>query len=139
MPPSESVHESNKPFCWLGGDTANVKPEFWHGPWWMQIAHIASGRGRAVRVNDRRAVVLLSPLAHLVHVSDRGRLPFMSVGRQEIPTIDERHTLYIKRKFDPEYYDRDFLQSIWIGRLPEPEAPPEWWQERFVKNQGITL
>lgn len=105
----------------------------------LHVAHIASGRGKAIRVDDRRAVTLLSALAHEVHVSNSDRLPFKNVANQKIPTIDERHTLYLKRKFDPEYYDPEFLQRIWIGKLPEPELPCEWWQERMLQNQGIIL
>ena len=136
---SDSVRDCGKRFCWLGGDTPSVRPVFWHGPWMLHVAHIASGRGKAVRVDDRRAVTLLSPLAHDVHVSNSDRFKFRVIGGQKIPTIDERHTLYIKQKFDPEYYDPDFLQSIWVGKLPEPEPPCEWWQERMLQNQGITL
>jgi hypothetical protein len=105
----------------------------------LHIAHIASGAGKAIRVDDRRAVVLLSPLGHEVHVSNSDRLPFKVVCQKKIPTIDERHTLWLKQKLDPEFYDPEYLQSIWIGKLPDPEPPPIEWQERMLKNQGITF
>lgn len=126
-------------FCWLSGVTESVRPDGYYGPWKMQIAHIASGGARAVRTHDRRAVVLLSPIAHECHVSDADRLPTKNIGGIDFPTIDERHTLFIKKFFDAEYYDRDYLQSIWIGVLPAAERPPPFWCDQLAKNQGIFL
>ena len=135
--PSISVRDSTKRFCWIGGDTPNFRPKNWNGPWMLHVAHIASGRARAIRADDRRAVVLLSPICHDLHVSNTDRLPFKWVCGEKLPTIDERHTLWAKQQFDPGYYDRDYLQSIWIGKLPEPERPPEYWRARMMRNQGI--
>ena len=143
------MHEDNKDwldvrgsgtfFCWLSGVTESVRPHNYFGPWKLQIAHIASGGGRAFRTEDRRAVVLLSPIAHDCHVSNSDRLPNKSIGGVLYPTIDERHTLYIKKFFDKEFYDEDYLNSIWIGILPQPERPPEYWCEQLATNQGIFL
>jgi hypothetical protein len=105
----------------------------------MQVAHIASGQGRARRVDDRRAVVLLCPLVHSCHVSDADRFPFVSINGESLPTIDERHTLYVKRVFDAKYFDMDFLKTIWIGVPPEPERPPEYWCKQMYANQGVML
>jgi hypothetical protein len=55
------------------------------------------------------------------------------------PTFDERHTLWLKSKIDPLYYDLPFLRSIWIGEPPEPERPPEFWMAQLQANQGIML
>lgn len=126
-------------FCWLSGWTQSFRPADWHGPTKLQIAHIASGAGRAVRVDDRRAVISLSPLCHMLHVSSSDRLKTMTIGKFIYPTIDERHTLYLKKVFDEEYYDEDYLQSIWIGKLPEPERPPERWCKEIFDNQGVLL
>jgi len=130
---SQTAREKN--FCWLSG--MQVAPENWHGPWHLQIAHIASGSGVALRVDDRRAVIMLSPLAHQLHVSDASRVSEMTIGGVVYPTIDERHTIWIKKKVDPEYYDRAFLHGIWIGRPPEAERPPDYWCEAFYNNTGI--
>lgn len=136
---SSAVLRPGRLFCWLSGWTASYKPLDWHGPWVLNIAHIASGAGKAVRVNDRRAVVVLSPLAHDLHVSNSNSMPTKKIGRIVYPTIDERHTLFLKKVFDPKYYDEDFLQSIWIGRLPTPEPPPQRWCKELLNNQGILL
>ena len=101
------------------------------------MAHIASGQGRARRVDDRRAVVVLCPLVHRVHVSDSDAHPEMHVAGQLLPTIDERHTLWVKRAFDPEWYDEEFLSTVWVGNLPEPQRPPEYWMRQLFTNQGV--
>ena len=126
-------------FCWLSGWTASYKPKEWDGPTKLQVAHIASGAGKAVRVDDRRAVILLAPLPHSLHVSNSDRLPNMKIGRIVYPTFDERHSLFLKKVFDPEFYDPEYLQSIWIGRLPTPEPPPQRWCKEMLNNQGILL
>ena len=121
--------------CWLSG--MRGRPSNWHGPWGMEIAHIASGQGRARRVDDRRAVVVLCSLAHRCHVSDADRHPWMHINGEHWPCIDERHTLWLKAWMDPEWYDEQFLRSIWIGALPTPKRPPEIWQKEMYKNRGV--
>lgn len=123
--------------CWLSGYTPSVRPEHWHGPWLLEIAHIASGAGRARRVNDRRAVILLCSLCHRVHVSDSDAHPWMSIASTDWPTIDERHALWLKRECDPEYYDPEFLSTIWIGKVPEPVKPPAIWNNLYYCATGI--
>ena len=136
------VFQPGRRFCWAGGDTEGNKPKWWGGsPFRLEIAHIASGEGSAKRVDDRRAVVILSTWAHRVHVADtRLRTAMRFHGaKEDTPTLDSRHTLWLKQKLDPEYYDREFLQSIWIGKLPDPEPLPLWWQQRMLLNQDIAL
>lgn len=133
-----TVHEVSK-FCWLCGRTQSYRPIWFHGPYYLQIAHIASGGGRAFRVNDRRAVGLLCTICHHLHVSDADRLPTMQVGKHKYPTIDERHTLYLKKAFDPEHYDPEWLASIWIGNVPKPAPPHEFWRKSMLKHTGIAL
>ena len=129
--------KDNSHYCWLSGWTAGSKPVDWYGPWFMQVAHIASGAGVARRVNDRRAVVLLSPICHTVHVSDSDKHDSMVINSTRYPTIDERHTLWLKLAVDPEYYSPDYLQDIWIGRVPAPEKPHDYWCEKFFESTGI--
>lgn len=136
---SRDVLRPGRLFCWLSGWTPSFRPKNWHGPTALQVAHIASGGGRAVRVDDRRAVISLSPLCHMLHVSNSEGLPEMSINGVVYPTIDERHTLFLKKVFDPEFYDENYLSSIWIGKLPTPEKPPSRWREELLNNQGIFL
>ena len=132
-----SIKQPGLRFCWMGGDTTSKRPDNWFAPWLLEVAHIASGQGRARRVADRRAVVLLSSLAHRCHVSDSEKLPFIEILGRKYSTFDERHTLWIKRFFDPDYYDTNFLSTIWIGKVPEPVKPPEEWAIRMLSNQGV--
>ena len=132
-----SIKEPGLLFCWLSGATPSVRPENWGAPWGLEIAHIASGGGRARRVDDARAVVLLSSLAHRCHVSDSELHPTMNFCGKDYPTIDERHTLWIKRSVDPKRYDVDFLKTVWIGIPPDPVKPPNFWNEMFHMNTGV--
>jgi hypothetical protein len=135
--PSIAIKMHKDQFCWLSGYDDRKRPAGWYAPWWMQIAHIASGGGRARRCNDVRGVVLLSPLAHACHVSNSDSHPEKTINGVKYPTIDERHTIWLKRRYDPENYDIEFLKTIWIGIPPEPECPPEFWCRLMLKNRGI--
>ena len=124
-------------FCWLCDRTQNNPPRGWYAPFTLEIAHIASGQGRARRVDDARAVVLLDSRCHRLHVSDADALPYMTINGKQLPTCDERHTLYAKRLMDHDNYDIEFLKTIWIGNPPEPERPPAWYQDELFKNIGV--
>jgi hypothetical protein len=134
---SASVLRDSRRFCWLSGWTASCGPKGWFGPRILHVAHIASGGSRAVRVDDRRAVILLHPLCHDLHVSNSETFSSKVINGVRYPTIDERHTLFLKKILDPDYYDPEYLQSIWIGKLPPPEMPPNRWLEEIFNNQGI--
>jgi hypothetical protein len=136
---SEDIRLLGKNYCWLCGRTQYEKPRNWYAPWWLQIAHIASGGGSAMRVDDIRAVTLLCPQCHDCHVSDSDRLPSKTINGEELPTIDARHTIWLKEQLDPEHYDRAYLASIWIGIPPDPEEPPRHYQESFAIRTGIYL
>ena len=138
--PSSDVMQPHKLFCWLSGWTDSYRPPGWCGPWKLQLAHIASGGGDARRVkDDRRAVLPLCPLCHDLHVSDSERYAKKWIAGKEWPTIDASHTLWLKREFDEEYYDTDFLQEYWIGQVPDPVAPPLFWRQMMLRNQGLML
>lgn len=139
MQNADHVKRHGMMHCWISGITQSCRPEGWYADWWMQVAHIASGQGAARRVDDRRAVILLCPLVHDLHVTDADKFPSKWIIGKEWPTIDERHTLYVKRFFDERFYDREFLSTIWIGNVPEPKRPPDFWCEMMLRNQGVML
>lgn len=114
-----------------------MRPQNWYGEWWLQVAHIASGGAKALRVDDRRAVILACPRCHDLHVTDSEKFPFKTIGGQKYPTVSEKHFLWIKRDVDPEYYSPDYLRQIWIGVLPEPEKPPEFWNREYFIATGV--
>lgn len=133
---ASDIKQPGKLFCWNCGLTESMRPANWHGPWYLQIAHIASGQGRAIRVDDKRAVVLLDPRCHDLHVSDSDRLPTKWINGKEYPTIDERHTLWMKQQLDGPI-DWQYIEGIWNGLPPSPEPPPMYWRKVFTSNTGI--
>lgn len=130
---------SRKQFCWLSGYTARFKPRWWSSPWWLQVAHIHSGSGSAKRMDDRRAVVLLCPLAHELHVADSHRHRTKVIGNVPYPTIDASHLIWLKRYFDPNFYDEDYLERIWIGSPPRPTKPDDFWIQMLKRHTGLNL
>lgn len=105
----------------------------------MQVAHINAGSGSAIRVDDRRAVICLCPLLHRLHVSDSTRVPDIKIGPQRWPTIDNGNAVWIKQYFDPEFYDRDFLEKIWNGTPPKPKPLEDFWKVHLMDNIGLSI
>lgn len=136
---SRDIRKIGKDFCWLCGRTPHMKPVDWHAPFYMQIAHIASGGGSARRTDSIKAVTLLCPLCHDCHVSDSDRLPYKHINGKQYKTIDARHTIFLKLHIDPEHYDPDYLASIWIGIPPDPEPPDICYLNSLGNLQGIFL
>ncbi len=91
------------------------------------------------REDDRRAVVLLSPLVHQLHVASVERLPRKRINGTLYPTVDSSHLLWVKRFFDESFYDEDYINWLFIGNPPEPQQPPSYWLEQMLNNQGIEL
>lgn len=91
------------------------------------------------RVNDRRAVVLLCPLAHECHVNDRVAIPTKRINGREYPTVDASNLMWIKQIMDSAYYDRDYLLHIWTGLPPEPARPHSYWLNMLFENTGMSL
>lgn len=88
-----------------------------------------------MRVDDARAVIVLCPLVHDLHVSSSKRFPSKVINRVTYPTIDEQNTLWVKKEMGG--YDEEFLKQIWVGELPEPVKPHDYWCEIFTSNLGI--
>lgn len=116
-----------------------MKPEWWHGDWYLHRTHIASGTGDARREEDARAIISACPLVHSLHVNNSDRHKTMHIGGKEWPTLDARHFLYVKRYWDPENYDESYLKGLWIGELPTPEPPPKLWVDMMFQNLGVWL
>lgn len=114
-------------FCWACGRDASVPAAGWHGPWWLQLAHLRAGGG--IRAKDRRAVNLLCPLCHTRH-SHKGIET--RINGVTYCGLSDAMMLWIKRRRDPLHYDEPFVQTLWIGLLPEPVEPPEEFRLSFV-------
>lgn len=116
-----------------------MRPNNWYGDWWLQVAHLSSGSGAMFRVNDRRAVVLLCPLAHECHVHDRVAIPTKRINGKEYPTVDAANLMWIKQIMDPNFYDPEFVTRIWTGTPPEPAKPHSFWLNMLFENTGLSL
>jgi hypothetical protein len=136
MDPYASIKRRGRLYCWNCGRTEGARPKDWCAPFRLEIAHIASGQGRARRVEDARAVTLLCSRCHKCHVSDSDQHPTQNFYGIDYPTIDERHTLWLKEKMEG-WIDWDFLCTIWIGLPPATQRPPEYWCREFTKHLGI--
>lgn len=103
--------------CWYCGrrcgDWQSDKPAWWHGPWTLHRAHVASHPRRA----DRRAVVLLCPICHGLTHGDR----YPQLPDAVAPTLAE--LLWLKRTRDPGWYDRAWLQRHSTRLLPRAKKP----------------
>jgi len=89
----------------------------------LENAHIFGGHGR--RKNDRRAV---NRLCNLCHRLSHGAT--VRVRGKDLPKLTLANMLWLKREFDPKYYDPVYLARIagWAGpeSLPDPTEPERW-------------
>jgi hypothetical protein len=108
--------------CWYcGWREGQYDSGFFHVK--LDISHIVGGAGR--RKCDPRALNLLCsfPCHQLAHNAT------IKVDGKPLPKLTMANMLWLKRKFDPENYDPEWIASLWLGgMLPEPEepAPIQW-------------
>lgn len=77
-------------------------------------AHIIGGSGRS---HDRRNIVRLCRGCHSLHHHHR-----IMVDGKYLPFVDLEHLLWIKRAYDPEFYDLQYLIER-RGRVDMDERP----------------
>ena len=94
--------------CWSCGRTANQRPRWWCAPWLIERAHIVNNP----RLERREVCLLLCSLCHKVDHGER----FPELPHLKPLTMVEK--LQAKRRFDPDFYDMDLLQSCSVKRLP---------------------
>ncbi len=123
-----------KPWCWACGRDNRQRPKFWAGaPWYLQRAHIAAGSGTMPRLVDRRAIIVLCPLCHHVHRHTGGQV--VKVNGQDVRTLGDEHTLWIKCVRDPEHCYPTWISEHWIGNPPAPNEPT-WLRDEYASRQG---
>jgi hypothetical protein len=125
--------EVRLPWCWACGRGERDRPSDWHAPWLIHRAHIAWKPRR----RDRRAVILLCPLCH--HGGAHGERIVTSSREFQWPRLEREHMLWIKLHRDREFYEREFLQSSMIGRLPKPQKPPAVYLREYERRHGILV
>jgi len=87
------------------------------------------------RIHDRRAVVLLCPLCHACHRHEWTEP--ITICHLEIPPLTDAAVLWLKRQMDPMHWDPDAIATWWLGTVPEPEQPNEWYMDEYLLRRGL--
>lgn len=118
-------------FCWAcGRDERHYSASWFAEVCRLERAHIGAGSGVMRRVEDVRCVVLLCRRCHLAQSSP------LNIGGVAIPKLELRHTMWLKRRFDPDNYDRAYLRELAVQRLPSASIVPAWFRREFAANRG---
>lgn len=120
------------PWCWWCGRGLEHRPVMWPLNWIIERAHIGV---QVPRCKDRRTSILLCSACHM---DEHGNLP--SEWRERLDMNYEMrvgHALWLKKTFDPEFYDRRFLDACMIGHIPAEEAVPEGQQNQLFGRRII--
>jgi len=92
----------------------------------LQNAHILGGPSRtADRRNILRLCLLCHNLAHGHTIRDKDRNP--------LPNLTRENLLWLKESRDPKYFDLDYLNSISIRLMKEPEPVPFWFEAQYER------
>lgn len=116
---------TDHPYCWQCGREWRHQPRDWFAPWIIERAHVVS----SPRAKDRRAVILLCSGCHR---ASHG----INTAGDRFQSCELRVALWLKRTFDPDYFDLEFLQRHSIVKLPRPKAPSRLVMEEFCERQG---
>lgn len=95
-------------FCWqCGWREGRFDTGFWHVK--LDVAHVVGGSGR--RKKDRRAIVRLCqfPCHRLAHGD------VIRHNGLELPKLTMANLLWLKREYDPDYFDPFYIARIQVG------------------------
>lgn len=118
--------EHRRPHCWACGRGWSDKPDDWFASWRIERAHVAAGSGTMVRQQDVRAVVLLCSRCHLSH-SHNGETVLLN--GELLPGLSDANVLWLKGMRD--VIDWEYLRGVWLGTVPEPVEPPQWYLDEY--------
>ena len=111
------------PWCWICGRDGQQKPEWWHAPWILHRAHIAS----TPRNEDPRVIVIACPWCHGIRHGTR-------FAAEKRPPITLANMLWAKEVHDAANYCPEFMQHFAVKRLPTPEAPHELYLAEYKRR-----
>ena len=120
------------PWCWSCGRDDQQWPKKWHGPFCMDRAHLGHGSGVMRRDEDRPAINILCRRCHILH----SPVEEIKLKGELWPTLSLENMIWIKMRYDPEWWDEEYIASVLRGYLPEPEEPPEPFTEEYVRLRG---
>lgn len=116
------------PVCWACGRDESQRPDRWFSEWFLDRAHIVN----KPRIEDVRAVVLLCRLCH--SRASGARIP--GCQGHDWPRLTVAHLLWLKRRFQPELYDRAFLQRYSVRILPRAQKLPACYLAEFNRRRA---
>ena len=93
-------------YCWRCGRKGHQRPEWWNAPFGLERCHLFTNP----RLEDRRVVFCACSLCHRIQHGDR----FQEDPRKPLPL---EHLIDLKRQWDPDYFDLEFLQKCSLRRL----------------------
>lgn len=117
------------PYCWACG--WSVFRSVRNRPWMkarLENAHIRGGEGRT---HDRRNLARLCNGCHQLNTGEQIR-----VAGELLPQLELSHMAWLKEHFDPEFFSPEYLSSLRSLRMPDPEAPPKWFQGQWLIHTG---
>lgn len=120
--------------CWSCGRGETEQHQDWHAPWYLQLAHLRSGGG--MRAQTRKAVNVLCPMCHELHLHRGGSWRTKRINGVLYPTLSDAAMLWLKSIRDAEHYDPEYVGKLWIGNLPEPEEPSAFFLDQYRRRHG---
>jgi len=112
-------------FCWWCGSHSFERPDDWHSPFLIERAHIVA----SPRVEDRRVCTLQCSRCHKASHGE-------NIAGYTLPAATQGNMLWLKRTFDPEFYDLAFMRRFSIRSLPRCRIPAEVVRAEFASRHG---
>lgn len=114
------VLDTEHPFCWncrkVPQPFGSYRPKDWYAPFMLERAHIVGGPGRKER---REAVIILCTLCHKLSHGETFR------WAEPLPhALTKAEMVWLKRAYDPRFYDHDLLGEWSIGKCLQPQKIP---------------
>ena len=119
------------PWCWACGRDERQCPRDWYAPWYLQLAHLGHGSGVMRRQEDRRGVNILCSRCHMLHTPCQIR-----VNGELYEPLTSSNMLWLKQLYDADYFDMDYLRSVFMQTVPSPESLPDWYEHEYALERG---
>ena len=119
-------------WCWACGHDERQCPKDWYAPFYLEKAHLGHGSGVMFRQEVRRAVNILCAKCHLLHTP----LNPVRVSGEFYEPLTSGNMLWLKRLYDPEWYDLEYLAAAFIQTLPLPEPLPDYYNQEYEMTKG---
>jgi hypothetical protein len=119
------LQDTDAAYCWWCGSHSFERPDNWHSPYLIERAHIVA----SPRVEDRRVCILCCSMCHKASHGER-------IAGYKLPAPTLGNMLWLKRTFDPEFYDLAFMRRFSIRSLPSCSIPEPEVRAEFASRHG---